>query len=915
MLDVIIDWVLKLVSQNRFKRCCPVQFSVVLLIFSCTAQGQIGKAVRQLPYDFHPGDLVKVSIQIAPPAGTTNWSVREVYPVGWNFVSSTNLSATNYFIGELDFGPFYDETPRILDYQVASIMDLTNSVDFRGNAVFNGNTNLIVGTTRLPARNEWLFVGPQTLAGGTVSGTAYGRGRWVASQRGWITTLEAGGRATYPRAPRYFGEGYSRLAYVGDLFLLFGGSEDGAQVMVSDDGLKWKRAEDETGDANNININGSFDPFFDPFEQLGGKIHSVAFGNGVYVAAGYHYYQALETSWAGAIWRSTNGTNWRRVFRLLSPERDINAVTFTNGLFMAVADKGTLLKSANGQDWTEFQPATDADSTNRDLHGICYGPAGWIVPTSVAGIVLQSPDGESWTKRTAIGSGNELYWQSFYADGRYWFSTFTDVYTTTDGTAWTRLPSLPHVQPLGPVSRAPDGVNPQYLSAGAPFASVVSSLDGDNWILALPAVNAVWPRYLSVAIYGNEWVVSSQGEHPSGRGSTPSDRPGDLWVPDISGALNVRSEGGEWRQGDTDKVYADLLTTTNGLLAVGADRNGRLFANFLVGNDFALASSSKVLPYLHRLVPGVSYFYKGLNRSGYQFVNAALAKTPNGFDLYAETYSEGNFDPSPMTWGHFTSVNGSDWELRTDGLNNVTNYPGIRGLVWGAGRFVAVSEGLSPEDFGSIKGPLISDNRIYTSIDGEDYMPVDLSNLTPGLSGEGLTSVAYAEGKFVAVGSYGSILASTNGVTWVTVRVADGHGWNRVRYLGGTWAAVGNAGWVAFSMGGENWTSKSSGTESDLTDIGYQNGRYMMVGKNAMVLLSLPVEPPRILVDSLLNVPGSGWQFKVTGQGGKILDVQTSTSLVNWTSLVITTNTTGTVTIVGRQPNQEQRFYRVVQQP
>ena len=70
-----------------------------------------------------------------------------------------------------------------------------------------------------------------------------------------------------------------------------------------------------------------------------------------------------------------------------------------------------------------------------------------------------------------------------------------------------------------------------------------------------------------------------------------------------------------------------------------------------------------------------------------------------------------------------------------------------------------------------------------------------------------------------------------------------------------------------------------------------------------------------ILADTLTKLPGAGLQFNVVGHPGKLLDIQTGSNLVNWTSFVLKTNTTGTAVITDPDPNQPRRFYRAVQQP
>ena len=902
-------------NERRVFRVGFVLISFALLSVTLVTQAA-QSALRELPFDFHPGDLIQVRIQVTPPAGTTNWTVREFYPDRWNFVSSTNASSTNEFTGELQFGPFSNAVAQTLSYEVASIQGLTNSVCFSGTISFNGATNSVAGTTNLPARNEWLFVGPQTLdALTTISGVAYGAGRWLASSLGWVTTLEPGGRLTYPRGPvgrPFYGDGKSRLAYLGGLFLMFGGSPDyPARMAVSDDGLSWKAATSEAGDIRPDPFNGA------------GFIESVAYGNGAYVAVGSHYYPE-DPFVKGSIFRSTNGFHWRRVFQLPAASypstRNISAVAFAQGRFIAVADRGTLITSTNGSDWTEIQPiqvAGDIGDTNsiwmsRSLRGICHGPSGWIIPTSVSGTALRSTDGGAWTELTGTGSGTGPYWQSFYADGKYWFSGYTTADTTVNGSSWTRPSPLSPSHPVGPVSRAPDGVTPQYLGAGVAYgSSLVSSTNGSDWTVTVPGIfSSRWPRYLCVASFSNEWVVTPQATSPVGVAGReyPSDRPPYVWIPILRPVLpTIRGSSGQWRKGGEIITYADLLPTANGFLAAGANNN-ELRADHLSGTNWDVTVST-VLPALNRGVPAQYWKYVGPYYIGGAWLNANVVKTPTGFDLYAERYSYE--DDNRIRWGHFTSTNGMDWSRRSTGLNHATNFPGIRGLAWGAGRFVAVSEGSSP---GS-SGLLTSLNRIYTSTDGENYSPVDLSGLVSSLNGEGLTGVAYASGRFVAIGNAGRILSSSNGLDWETVRPTDGHRWNRVRYLDGTWAVVGNSGWVAFSTDGQNWTSKTSGTESDLNDIARQNGSYMVVGSHATVLVSLPVLPPIILADSLGRSEDGSVHFTVQTRPDSLPTVEASTDLVTWTVISLPhslLNATGRVTFTDNTAaSQAQRFFRV----
>jgi endonuclease/exonuclease/phosphatase family metal-dependent hydrolase len=877
------------------------QIATLTLILA--TNGQPARAIRELPFDFHPGDLVEVRIQVTPPPGATNWSVQEFYPNRWDLVSATNAANSNEFTGELTFGPFTNDAPQTLFYELLTVPGNTNWGVFSGFVTFNNTTIPVVGTTQLPSRNEWIFVGPQSLTTeGPVSGTAYGAGRWVASSVGWTTTLENGNRWTYPRSIRRYGVGWSRLEHAGGLFFLFGvgAYPSYTQLSVSDDGLTWKRALPAPGSPA------------DPFSADGGELKSFAYGNGAYVVVGQHEYVQEPGERMGAIFASTNGYNWSRVYRLPNqPTADavrvINAVHFAEGRFMAVAHRGTLITSTNGFDWAEIQPivSTNSSLTNVTLTGICHGPAGWIVTTETSSFVIRSPDGVNWYQLSASGSSGN-WWHSFFADGKYWFSAEGGVRSTTDGTTWQSPQSLPGIQPYGVVSR---GTAPDYLAGVGVTGGIVTSSNGLNWFLDMPNHITGWPRNVAATCLGGEWIISGQNCNRPGSDPRPTDRISssgiNIWVPNFTaGQVSIRDGTGEWRLG-VQAVYADFHTTPNGLLAVRGARN-QLVAGYLTPPSFDYQGGTVALPSLFRTVQAQPY--KGVSGQTWEWVHASLTKTADGFDLFAETYT---YVGARIDWGHFTSTNGSNWVLRTTGLNHATNFPAIRGIAWGANRFVAVSEGVSPGP----STPIISSNRIYTCTDGENYTALSPAGITPPLNAEGLTGVAFANGRFVAIGNLGRILTSTNGIDWQTVRASDNRRWNRIRYLGGTWAAVGNAGWVAFSSDGVNWTSKTAGAESDLTDIAYRDGQFMVVGSHAMVLMTQNVAPPVILTDTIIKQSGAGLQFNVSGQPGKVIEIQSSPDLSNWLGVYVTTNATGTVNFSDSQTNQPKRFYRALQLP
>ena len=218
-----------------------------------------------------------------------------------------------------------------------------------------------------------------------------------------------------------------------------------------------------------------------------------------------------------------------------------------------------------------------------------------------SGTVLRSTDGMDWTAlASSTGTFGNEFSASFFADGKYWFSVPGDPYTTVDGTSWTRLQSLASIQPANALNRAPDGVSPPYLAAGADYASLVASTNGTDWSIAVLGAAASgntgvqWPYYRIVLNVSNEWVISAQGGGSPGANAGPSDRygvaGGGIWIPGASQGQFIRNADGDWRRGRA-QIISDAVVTTNGVLACTMEGGAlqQMKAGFLTGADFALA--------------------------------------------------------------------------------------------------------------------------------------------------------------------------------------------------------------------------------------------------------------------------------------------------------------------------------------
>jgi hypothetical protein len=267
--------------------------------------------------------------------------------------------------------------------------------------------------------------------------------------------------------PRASGVGvtFGAVTYTAGQFTAVGAQ---GTVVQSVDGIKWLQPHGYGSD--------SF-------------LYGVAYGNGIYVAAGDNgCIQTLKTgsNWSirssqtqnylawdcfgdgafvavgelGTIIMSTNGTQWS--VAPLGSSVNLWSVGFGNGLFLAVGDNGTILTSDNASQWT----ASNSGTTNT-LEGLAYGNGLYVV-TGINGTILTSPDGNAWAAANSNVS-DDLYGATF-ANGV--FVVVGDngvIVTSADGRSWTPRASGTSAQ-LAAVAYG----NGQFVAVGTSGAIVQS---------------------------------------------------------------------------------------------------------------------------------------------------------------------------------------------------------------------------------------------------------------------------------------------------------------------------------------------------------------------------------------------------------------------------------------------------------
>jgi hypothetical protein len=101
-----------------------------------------------------------------------------------------------------------------------------------------------------------------------------------------------------------------------------------------------------------------------------------------------------------------------------------------------------------------------------------------------------------------------------------------------------------------------------------------------------------------------------------------------------------------------------------------------------------------------------------------------------------------------------------------------------------------------------------------------------------------LNGVIYGNNTFVAVGDYGIILTSPDGVTWTSRGSWTSRWLFGVTYGNNTFVAVGEGGTILTSPDGVSWTQQTSPTREWLRGVTYGNGLFVAVGDRGTILTS-----------------------------------------------------------------------------
>lgn len=281
---------------------------------------------------------------------------------------------------------------------------------------------------------------PSTLR---LRGVGAGNGLFVAvGEAGTFLTSPDGKTWTDRGAGERTGGNLAEVAHDSGLFVAVGGGDTNAAIVTSPDGFVWTRRDPGVpvtmlyglchGQDQFVAVGSSGRILTSPDgvqwrSRPSGTtldLHHVAFGGGTFVACGANGAFTQRT-----ILTSTNGSNW--TVRLTESGPPFEACAYGDGQFVMVGGNGTIRTSTNGIQWT---PRTSG--TTETLSGIAYGNGRFVAMEAFSTHALMSTNGihwSSWGGETLLGAYSITFGNGVFVAGGVGF-----IYTSLDGTAWTR---------------------------------------------------------------------------------------------------------------------------------------------------------------------------------------------------------------------------------------------------------------------------------------------------------------------------------------------------------------------------------------------------------------------------------------------------------------------------------------------
>ena len=197
--------------------------------------------------------------------------------------------------------------------------------------------------------------------------------------------------------------------------------------------------------------------------------------------------------------------------------------------------------------------------------------------------------------------------------------------------------------------------------------------------------------------------------------------------------------------------------------------------------------------------------------------------------------------------------------IYSDWTTKTVGSKAYQAITYGDNKFVAVG------DFG----------QISTSTDGIDW--------TTKSVGAWYYAITYANNMFVAVGANGQIATSTDGTNWKKQYV-ESNGYYAITYGDNKFVAVGQAGRITTSTKGIDWTTKTVG-DIQYNAITYGNNKFVAVGGLGQISTSpngIDWTTQTVGSDDYYAIAYGGGLFVAVGGSDFYGQIATSTNGIDW---------------------------------
>jgi hypothetical protein len=576
-------------------------------------------------------------------------------------------------------------------------------------------------------------------------------------------------------------------------------------------------------------------------------LSGVAFGNGVFVAAG-----------GANIFSSIDGQNW--VLRVARFDLFLQSVIFANGRFVAVGGNN-IVTSTDGVTWSD---ATAPVGGNREFRHVAFGNGTFVIVgdgRNGPGIWI-SANGTSWSP---VMSAPQDELEGITFDNGQFVAVGDDgaLYTSPDATSWTARNSTIGSRLLGVAHGAG-----RFVVVGA-RGRILSSGNGISWTRE---TSGTPDRLESVRFLNNLFVAVGEN------GTTLTSQNGSTWTKRSQGS--TRDLDGMTQGGGLIVVVGKggtIMTSSNGThfiqqnSGVTNDLHGVGFANGLfvaVGEPEIIITSSNAVQWETRHSGGTS----------------SLKSVRHGDNSWVAVGTEGVI---------LTSWDGVTWTLRTSTTCNDLN-----DVVFANGLYVVVGDNLPPNGTMLVSGDGITWTR------------------RPQFIGKNLRSVNYVNNTFIATANDETFIVSSNASQWElrTTGLYTGFGVNlrAATFAAGTWVLVGNTGTVLTSSNAMDWTRRSTPTVENLHGVAFFNDRFVVMGNRGTILQSGSLASQPTLAG---RFTGGGFEITVMGRAGTFYELQSASALVpqQWNPFRAFTLQQATTNILdSRSVSNAQQFYRVI---